>query len=159
MKFPRAVVLSVALVLGAAVGASGAEGAKAPGKGAAAKKKVEEKPVIKGMEVRRGDGYLGIQIVDSTFKLSFYNSEKKPVVADVDRATLRWNPKYKVGEERLVLNPSADGKALESPKNVRPPYLFKLYLTLVRDAAPNRAPLNETIVVDFRQEVSAPATP
>ena len=68
-------------------------------------------------------------------------------------------PKYKVGEERAVLNPSADGKSLVSPKNIRPPYLFKLYLTLVREAAPGRTPLNETIGVDFRQEGAAPATP
>lgn len=159
MNFPRAVVLSLALVLGAAVAASAAEGAKSPAKGPAAKKKVEEKPAIEGMEVRRGDGYLGIRIVDSTFKVTFYNSEKKPVPVDVDRATLRWNPKYKVGEERLVLNPSADGKALVSPKNVRPPYLFKLYITLVREAASDRAPLNETLIVDFRQELSVPSTP
>ncbi len=160
MNIPRAVVLSLALMLAAAAVGNGAEGMKTKGKAnSAAKAKKEEKPVIEGMAIPRGDGFLGIRIVDSTFQLSFYNSEKKPVPADVDRAALRWDPKYKVGEERVVLNPSEDGKSLVSPKNIRPPYLFKLYMTLVREAAPGRTPLNETIVVDFRQEVSAPSAP
>ncbi len=153
MKIPRAFVFSLALMLAAAAVVSGAEGTKTKAKaGPAAKAKKEEKPVIEGITIPRGDGYLGIRIVDSTFQLSFYNSEKKPVPADVDRAALRWDPKYKVGEERVVLNPSADGKSLVSAKNIRPPYLFKLYMTLVREAAPGRTPLNETIVVDFRQD-------
>lgn len=152
MNISRAVVLSLAVMLATAAG-NGAESTKTKSKASpAAKGKTGEKPVIEGVEIPRGDGFLGIRIVDSTFQLSFYNSEKKPVPADVDRAALRWDPKYKVGEERVVLNPSADGKSLVSPKAIRPPYLFKLYITLVREAAPGRTPLNETIVVDFRQE-------
>ena len=160
MNIPRAVVLSLALMLVAAAVVSGAEGMKTKGKAnPMAKAKTAEKPVIEGIAIPRGDGFLGIRIVDSTFQLSFYNSEKKPVPADVDRAALRWDPKYKVGEERVVLNPSADGKSLVSPRNIRPPYLFKLYITLVREAALGRTPLNETIVVDFRQEVSVTSAP
>ncbi len=159
MNFPRAIGFSLALMIGAAPVVNAAEGIKAKGKVTpAAKGKKEEKPVIEGMAIPRGTGFLGIRIVDSTFQLSFYNSEKKPIPVDVDRAALRWDPKYKVGEERVVLNPSADGKSLVSPKNIRPPYLFKLYITLVREAAPDRAPLNETFIVDFRQDgTAAPA--
>jgi len=150
MKSLGPVVLFVALgwVIPGLV--SGAQVGKNPGsKGGSAQ--AEEPAKIEGMEIPRGDGFLGLQIVDSTFKLSFYDAEKKPVVPDVDRAALRWDPKYKVGEERVVLNLSADGKSLSSPKNIRPPYLFKLYMTLVRDAASGTSPVNETIVVDFRQ--------
>ncbi len=129
---------------------NGAQAGKSPGsKGGSAH--AEEPAKIEGVEIPRGDGFLGIQIVNSTFKLSFYDAEKKPVVPDVERAALRWDPKYKVGEERVVLNVSADGKSLSSPQNIRPPYLFKLYMTLVRDAAPGTPPINETMVVDFRQ--------
>lgn len=121
----------------------------APAKAGAKK---DEKPgKIEGIEIPRGEGFLGIQIVDSTFKLTFYDAKKKPVAADVDRAALRWDPKYKVGEERVVLTRSDDGKSLSSPKNIRPPYNFKLFITLIRDAAEGRPPLNETFTVDFRQ--------
>jgi hypothetical protein len=109
---------------------------------------------IEGVEVARaGRGFLGVQIVNSTFKISFYDAKKKPVAPDVTRAVLRWDPKYKVGKERVVLNLSEDGKSLTSAKNIRPPYLFKLYITLLKDAsdAPEAAePVGETHVIDFR---------
>lgn len=127
-----------------------AAGATADPKTKSAKK--EDVPKIEGIEIPRGEkGFLGIQIAEATFKLSFYDAQKKPVKADVDRAALRWDPKYKVGEERVVLTPTADGKALTSQKNIRPPYNFKLFITLIRDAAEGQPPVNETLVIDFRQ--------
>lgn len=113
--------------------------------------KEEKAATIPGIEIPRGKGFLGIQIVDSAFKLSFYDEKKKPTVADVDRAALRWDPKYKVGEERVVLTPSEDRKSLSSPKNIRPPYNFKLFITLIKDAAEGKEPVNETLTIDFRQ--------
>jgi hypothetical protein len=123
----------------------------APGKTAKAPQKAEEMGKIAGIEIPRGKGFLGIQIVESTFRLSFYDEKKKPVPADLDRAALRWDPKYKVGEERVVLTRTEDGKSLGSPKNIRPPYNFKLFITLIKDAAEGQAPVNETVVIDFRQ--------
>lgn len=116
-------------------------------------KKEEEKPAkIEGIAIPRGEkGFMGIQIVDSTFKLSFYDEKKKPVAVDVDRAALRWDPKYKVGEDRVVLTLAADGKSLASPKNIRPPYHFKLFITLIKEATEGQPPVNETFTVDFRQ--------
>ena len=150
MKSLGQVILFVALGWIVPGLASGAQPGKSPGsKGS--KAQVEEPAKIEGMQISRGSGFLGIQIVDSTFKLSFYDAEKKPVSPDVDRAALRWDPKYKVGEERVILNLAADGKSLSSPKTIRPPYLFKLYITLVRDAAAGSPPVSETMVVDFRQ--------
>ncbi|MBL9201829.1 MAG: hypothetical protein JNL39_15065 [Opitutaceae bacterium] len=125
-------------------------------KGDAAKKgegKAPEPAKIEGMEVaRRGGGYLGVAMVGGTFKISFYDAKKKPVTADVARAVLRWDPKYKVGSERVVLNRTEDGKALASPRNIRPPYLFKLYITLLKDAAEGEVAegAGETHVIDFR---------
>lgn len=115
--------------------------------------KKDEKPAkIEGIEIPRGPkGYMGIEIVNATFKLSFYDTNKKPVAPDVDRAALRWDPKYKVGEERVVLVPAGDAKALTSPKNIRPPYHFKLFITLLKDAAEGQPPVNETFTIDFRQ--------
>ncbi len=132
----------------------------AKGKGAADAKaatkapaKPEEKPgKIDGMEIPRGaKGFLGIEVKDGMFKLSFYDAKKKPVAADMDRAALRWDAKYKVGEERLVLTPGPDGKALTAGKNIRPPYNFKLFITLIREAKDGQDAVNESHVIDFRQ--------
>ncbi len=116
----------------------------------AAKKKEEPPAKIEGTTIPRGKKFLGIQIVNGTFKLSFYDEKKKPVTADAARAVLRWDPKYKVGKERLLLSPSEDGKSLTSPKTVRPPYNFKLFITLLNDATDAEEPVGETFVIDFQ---------
>jgi len=88
-------------------------------------------PTIPGVVIARPKGgFLGLQIVDGNFKLSFYDEKKKPIAVDVDRATARWSPKYKPTDEHKVLVKSDDGLALVSP-NIRPPYNFKLFLTLL----------------------------
>jgi hypothetical protein len=113
--------------------------------------KEKKEPKIEGMEVSRGElGFLGVQIVNGTFKISFYDKKKQPIAADVMRAVLRWDPKYKVGQERVVLNLSDDGKSLASPKTIRPPYAFKLFITLLKDATETADPVGETHVIDFR---------
>jgi hypothetical protein len=137
-----------------------AKDAKAPG--APAKKdakKEEEMGKIEGFEIPRGkDRFLGLELVDGKFKLSFYNAKKKPVAPDVSRAIARWDPKYKLGVERSVLNPS--GKALVGDKFIRPPYNFNLTIVLLRDDAPAPTPgpdgtiaepAGETFVIPFRQ--------
>lgn len=126
--------------------AKSAPAAKAP---AAKTVKKEEPPKIEGITIPRGKNFLGIQIVNGTFKLSFYDEKKKPIPADVPRAVLRWDPKYKVGKERLLLGPGEDGKSLTSPKNIRPPYNFKLYITLLKEALEAEDPAGETFVIDF----------
>jgi hypothetical protein len=126
-------------------------GVKASPGGKAAKK--EEPPKIDGMEVARpGKGFLGVQIANGGFKINFYDAEKKPVPPDVARALLRWDPKNKVGQERLVLNPGAPF-ALSNPKVIRPPYTFKLFITLLKEGAADGAesPVGESYVIDFRQ--------
>ena len=116
--------------------------AKPPAKPAPAPAKQEEtaKPegeepegTIEGISApRKNGGYIGITIDDSGFKLSFYDKKKKPVDCDVARAAARWQPKYRIPDERRILNPSGDGKTLVS-SSVRQPYNFKLYLTLLSD--------------------------
>lgn len=126
---------------GAGKAAPGAKGAK----------KDEPPPKIEGMEVSRGDkGFLGVQIVDGRFKINFYDAKKKPMQPDVVRAVLRWDPKYKVGQERVVLNPGGEN-FLTSERFIRPPYNFRLYMTLLKDAAAGEDPVGETHVIDFRQ--------
>ncbi|HUL53802.1 MAG TPA: hypothetical protein VLT83_10385 [Opitutaceae bacterium] len=112
-------------------------------------KKPEEEGKIAGLAVARpSGGFLGILVEDGKFKISFYDAKKKPVAVDVARATARWPVRYKVFDERTVLNPTADGLALTSPEFVRPPYNFKLYLFLFVAGSDEAA---EHYVVDFKQ--------
>jgi hypothetical protein len=113
-----------------------------------APKKEEAPPKIEGMEIARSSkGFLGLQVADGNFKLSFYNAEKKAEAPNVVRAVLRWTPSYKPGNEIYVLGPG-DGKSLTVAKTVRPPYNFKLFVSLFVEG--NENPV-ESYVVDFRQ--------
>jgi hypothetical protein len=130
------------------------EKAAAPKKADATKKAEpakKEEPKIKGVVVSRGEkGFMGVEIVGSSFKITFYDTKKKPIAPDVARAALRWDAKYKVGQERVILNPDPDGKSLSNPRTIRPPYHFKLYITLVQEATEKEDPAGETHVIDFR---------
>ncbi|HUJ45180.1 MAG TPA: hypothetical protein VLW52_16415 [Opitutaceae bacterium] len=118
---------------------------------AVAKKPAPPEPEgkISGLAVARPNGgFLGILVEEGKFKISFFDAKKKPVPVDVARATARWPVHYKVYDERAVLNPTADGMALTSPPFVRPPYIFKLYLSLFVEGSEDAV---ENYVVDFRQ--------
>ena len=107
----------------------------APAKAAAKKPapKIEEEPKIDGVTIPRSQGgFLGLSVDNGTFKLSFYDENKKAVAADVTRATARWNASHKIGDDRTVLNPGPDGKSLIGGKPVRPPFVFKVFLTLLK---------------------------
>jgi hypothetical protein len=144
--------LLVALSLGAALplAAQPAPGGPAPkpGKGAPAPKK-EAEPTIKGIVLNRPKGgFLGLTLEGNNFKLAFYDAKKKPAKVDVSLATARWPVHYSIYDERTVLTPNADGTALTSLKYVRPPYAFKLYLSLFKEGNPNAV---ESYVIDFHQ--------
>ena len=128
-------------------------GKAAPKAGAKdAKKDGKEEPKIEGMEIPRANKtYLGLQIVDGAFKMTFYDKDKKPTPPDVARAALRWDAKYKLGQERIILNPGGGPNSLANPKPVRPPYTFKLFITLLKDGADGDNPVGESFVVDFHQ--------
>ena len=123
-------------------------------KAEAAKKaepKKKEEPKIEGIVVSRGErGFMGVELVGGAFKITFYDKNKKPVQPDVIRAALRWDAKYKVGQERLVLNPMGDGKSLSNPKTIRGPHNFKLFITLIKEPTEKEDPTGETHVIDFK---------
>ncbi len=106
---------------------------------------------IKGIEVERHDGrgFLGVDLENNAFKISFYDAEKKPVPADVARVAARWNVTYQPAPERTLLTPTADGMALASLKIVRPPHQFRLFLTLLNAAADGSDQVVETHMVEF----------
>lgn len=109
-------------------------------------------PKIDGMEVSRGEkGYLGVKIEDHTFKITFYDQDKKPIPADVSAIALRWPVQYQPNPERDYLTPTADGMALTSSKVVRPPYHFRLFMTLLKGTTPADETVVESFVIDFHQ--------
>jgi hypothetical protein len=120
-----------------------------PAKTTKADAKPKDAKKIDGLEVSRGDrGYLGIKVEHNTWKVSFYDREKKPVPADVASIALRWPVQYQPNPERALLSPSGGGKVMTSEKTVRPPFAFTLYVTLLKDPAATDQPA-ETYVVDF----------
>ncbi len=114
------------------------------------KKKEEEKEgKITGQAIARANGtFLGLEVVGGNFKLSFYDKKKKPMAVDMDRANFRWVITGKADNERAVLTPGGDGKSMTAGKFVKPPYNFKLFITLVKGEGENTQ--TESHTVDFR---------
>lgn len=114
----------------------------------AVKPKEEVLPKIPGTEIPRPNGmFLGLEVVDGNFKLTFYDKKKKPMAVDVTRATARWPNPRSPGDNRTVLNGS--GTALIGAKPVRPPFIFNVYLTLLKGEG-DEAKAVENYTVGFR---------
>lgn len=145
-KSPAPAPVRPAPAVPATTAKSPAAAKSAPGKAA----KADEPPAkVAGQEIARGEkGFLGLQVSGGVFQLGFYDTKKKPAKADVVRAVLRWTPNYKPGTEIYVLEPSGDGLMLTSAKNVRPPYQFKVFVSLFAGGVEEPV---ESFVVDFRQ--------
>lgn len=112
------------------------------------KKKEETMGKIEGMEIPRGTGFLGLQVVNGTFKLTSYNEKKKPVAADFTRVALRWQPAYQKNPERTLLTPGAGVGVFSSEKIVKPPYSMRLFVTLIKGDTDD-APV-ENLTIEFR---------
>lgn len=123
----------------------------AKGKDAAKPGVKKEEPMgkIEGTELARPNGlFLGLTLAEGKFKLTFYDKKKKPTKVDVTRGLARWPNIHGPGDNRAVLN--SDGvNSLVGAQFVRPPYVFKLYLTLLNGDG-DAAEVVETYVVDFR---------
>jgi hypothetical protein len=117
----------------------------------------EKEGKIAGTAVPRGDGgFLGIELTDGNFVVTFYNQKKKPVPADVASVVMWWPVQYQTNNERVELTPSDNPAKMSSPKVIRPPYTMKLHLTLLSDPSSGEthtygaaAPAPESYVVDF----------
>lgn len=108
----------------------------------------EKEGVITGLTLARPNGkFLGLEIVAGNWKLSFYDEKKQPTPLDVVRGNVRWVIQGKADNERTVLNPGADGRSLFGSRFVRPPYQFKLFLTLLKGEGDEHP---ETYTLDFR---------
>lgn len=109
----------------------------------------EEEPKIDGMVINRPDGtFLGLTLDSGKFKLSFYDKKKKPMPVDVTRAVARWPNLHGPGDNRTVLNPGGDGTFLLGAQFVRPPLVFKLFITLLKGEG-DKAEAVENYPLDF----------
>ncbi len=113
------------------------------------KKKKEDAPgKIEGIEIARGGGFLGIQVVNGAFKLTAYDAKKKPVLADFTRVGLRWQPANQKSPERTLLLPGGGVGVFASEKIVKPPLRFRFFVTLIKGDGEN-APV-ENLTVEFQ---------
>ena len=111
-------------------------------------KKVEELPKIPGQVINRPNGdLLGLEVSGGNFKLTFYDKKHKPMPMDVTRAAARWSNPKSSGDDRTVLNGS--GSVLIGSKPVIPPFVFNVYLTLLKGEG-DEAVAVESYVVPFR---------
>lgn len=149
-------LVAFALLCGVAMAQTSKPAPAGPAKSETGKVAKKEEPAkIEGIVIPRANGkFLGLTLEGGSFKLSFYDQEKKLMPVDYPRALARWNPTYKVGSERMILNVSSDGKSLVGGRPVRPPHAFKLYLTLLTAASANEdgstsEQAGESYAVDF----------
>lgn len=123
-----------------------------PGPKADAKKPAkpeDEMGTIEGQTIARANGkFLGLTLRDGKFVLSFYDEKKKPEKADVTRATARWNDPQAPGYKRAVMNIEPSGLKLAATTFVRPPYAFKLWITLLKGEGDSAQAL-ESYTIDF----------
>jgi hypothetical protein len=94
---------------------------------------------------REKGGFIGVELKDGTFRVTFYNEKKKPVPADKASAVLRWPVHYQPNNERTELLPTDDPAVLASDYPVKPPHTFKLHISLL---SPSTADV-ESYVIDF----------
>ena len=120
----------------------------APAKKEDGKKKDDKMGKIEGMEIARGTGFIGIQILNGVFKLTVYDAKKKPMASDFTKVALRWTPVGLKNPERALLTPSGGVGVFSSDKVVRPPHQFRLFVTLIKGEGDD-APV-ENLVVEFK---------
>ncbi|HEY5228571.1 MAG TPA: hypothetical protein VIJ19_08515 [Opitutaceae bacterium] len=106
----------------------------------------EKEGTIAGFAIKRADsGWLGLELKDSLFRMTFYNDKKKPVPADRPSAVVWWSVHYQPNPERTELTPADDPAVLASAYIVKDPHVFKLHITLIKPGTTDV----ESYVVDY----------
>jgi hypothetical protein len=106
----------------------------------------DKEGTIPGITVARAQGgYLGVELKDNAFQVTFYDAKKHPVAADRTSAILRWSVHYQPNDERTELLPTGDAAVLGNAYTVKPPYNIHLHVTLLGGATEEP----ESYLVDF----------
>ena len=106
---------------------------------------------IEGVLIPRGEkGWLALRLAGGGFELRFFSPDRRPLVPELPRAVVRWTlAGRKTGPESHLLELSADGKALQSSRIVRPPHVFRV--TILLFAAGAEQPV-EVHTAEFRAD-------
>jgi hypothetical protein len=108
----------------------------------------DKEGTIQGIPIKRAaGGWLGLELKDSNFILTFYNAKKKPVAADRPSAVVWWSVHYQPNAERTELTGGGSPSVLASSYYVKEPHSFKLHMTLLETGSTDV----ETYVVDFSE--------
>ena len=106
----------------------------------------EKEGTIAGLSIKRaGTGWLGLEIKDNCFRMTFYDDKKNPVQADRSSAVLWWPVHYQPNDERTELTSTDNPAVLSSLYPVKAPHTFKLHITLPIDGSADV----ETYVIDY----------
>jgi hypothetical protein len=134
--FAKSLFLAASLSMAGPLLAQSTSGSTPAPNSSSAAKKPTVKHNIPGLTIARDKGgFLGLEVdSNNNFKLSFYDKDKAPVVADVASGTISWFF-HDNGKEKFiyVLSPDADGKSLTSPRAIIPPLPHRAVLFLFSD--------------------------
>jgi hypothetical protein len=109
----------------------------------------EKEGTIAGTPIKRAQGgWLGVELKEGSFQLTFYNEKKNPIPADRTSAVFRWPVHYQPNDERTELLPTDNPAVLGSTYPVKPPYAFKLHITVL-GGSDNDKDSPESYVLDF----------
>ncbi len=98
------------------------------------------------VEKRAGGGWIQVKMEGMALTLRFYDEKARAIVPDVDRALVRFV--YSVRQpQRRVLIPLGDEKVLTHGQPLRPPHVFKAFISLVRGEGEDAV---ETFQVDVK---------
>lgn len=120
-----------ALVASSAVFLSGADPV-APA--AAAEAVAEPEPELEGVVVPRGDGFMTVTMDGPRVVLRFFDAKKKAIAPDVHHAIVKFKMSGRRPQNRTLLL-GADGMSLTHGRMLRAPYIFKAFVSLVKDAS------------------------
>lgn len=101
---------------------------------------------------RKNGGFVSLTLEGGNFKLMFYDVKKQAIPAEAPKASARWNPKAKFGDDRTILLPTPDNAALKGSRFVKPPFPIIVYITLLNDQGTG----TESFIFNFRP--AAPTT-
>ena len=108
----------------------------------------DKEGTIQGIPIKRSQGgWLGLELKDSNFILTFYNDKKKPVAADRPSAVVWWSVHYQPNAERTELTAGGSPSVLASSYVVKEPHTYKLHMTLLETGTSDV----ETYVVDVSE--------
>lgn len=123
-------LFACALAAFVAVVSHGAEMADTPAPAAAVDAPDAPEPKLDGVVVKRADGtYMTVTMDGPAMALRFFNAKKAPIAPNKTNGVVRFQFPSRTQEQR-VLTVSADGKSLTHGRPLRPPFIFKAFITL-----------------------------